>query len=231
MKSIRKTGFVVLAMLGVLGGCSGTTEAERYYPLADGRRWSYVMIIRNGTEPDARTLETSSTVTNLPALRFAGKKVTPQQTEAFGQSQVRLIHASADGVAEVATQTDPTAQPVARVPPNEVLRSPLQVGRSWPSTWQSNQFAQTTLVPMTKTVARTDGRITLPAGEFGDCLVLSIEGHGPVNAPEGPVNVTVEGEEWFAPGVGLVRGSFREEVAGRPENATRVDLDLADFGG
>ncbi|QNT68554.1 hypothetical protein [Defluviicoccus vanus] len=82
---------------------------------------------------------------------------------------------------------------------------------------------------MTKTVARTDGKISLPAGEFEGCLVLSIQGHGQVTAPSGPVEVTVEGEEWFSPGVGLIKGSFREDVAGQPDNATRVDVNLASF--
>lgn len=227
--SAKKIGAAGLVALSVLSGCGGSTEAERFYPLAEGRSWSYVMTFRNGTEPDARTIETHSKVTNLASQRFDGQSVTPQRNEAMGGAQVRLIRASSEGIAEVATQSDPTATPVPRVPPNGVLRTPLQVGNAWQATWQSSQFAQTTLLPMTKTVSRTDGTITLPAGEFANCLVLSIKGQGPVRAPEGPVEVTVEGEEWFAPDVGMIRGSFREEVDGRPENATRVDLDLAEF--
>lgn len=220
---------VVLGLLGLVGACGSGTEVETFYPLTSGRNWSYVLLLRQGTEADARTVETSSRVTNLPPQTFQAATVTPQQTQAFGQTQVRLIRANAEGVAEVAMQPDPAGSPLPRVPPNYILRLPLQMGASWQSTWQSNQFSQTTLIPMTKTVARTDGKISLPAGEFEGCLVLSIQGHGQVTAPSGPVEVTVEGEEWFSPGVGLIKGSFREDVAGQPDNATRIDINLASF--
>jgi hypothetical protein len=203
---VGRFGVAALVALFTVTSCGGSTEAERFYPLAEGRTWSYVMIVRNGTEPDARTIETHSKVTNLATLSFEGQTVTPQRKEAFGGTQLRLIRASAEGITEVATQAGATAKPVPRVPPDPVLRTPLQVGTSWQATWQSGQFAQTTLLPMTKTIARTDGTITLPAGEFANCLVLSIRGQGAVSAPDGPVEVTVEGEEWFAPDVGMIRG-------------------------
>jgi hypothetical protein len=220
---------VAIGLFGIVGGCAANDKAELYYPLAAGRIWTYAMRIRQGAEPDARTVESSSTVTNLPAGMFDGRPVTPQQTLAFGQTQTRLIRVSTEGVAEVATQPEPPAKAIPRIPPNDVLRLPLQVGAHWQSTWQSNQLARTTLVPMTKTVARVDGRITLPAGEFDHCLVVSIHGGGPVTAPGESVDVVVDGEEWFAPGVGLIRGSFREVVQGRPGNATRVELELTSF--
>jgi hypothetical protein len=225
----RTVGAAVIGLLGLVGGCAGDDKAELYYPLAAGRTWTYAMRIRQGVESDARTVEASSTVTNLPAGTFDGSAVTPQQTLAFGQTQTRLMRVSTEGVAEVATQPEPPAKAIPRIPPNVVLRRPLQVGAHWQSTWQSNQLARTTLVPMTKTVTRVDGRITLPAGEFDRCLVVSIHGGGPVTAPGESVDVVVDGEEWFAPGVGLIRGSFREEVQGRPGNATRVELELTSF--
>jgi hypothetical protein len=129
----------------------------------------------------------------------------------------------------VATRPDPAASLIKRDPPNYVLKLPLNVGESWQATWQSNQFAQTTLIPMTKTVAENDGKISVPAGEFDDLLLVRIDGHGPVIGPGGPVDVRVVGEEWFKPEVGLIRGSFREEVRDYPENATRIELDLIEY--
>lgn len=225
----RGIGICAVATVGLLAACAGNKGAELYFPLAQGRSWSYVMLVRAGSEPDDRTFETSRRVTNLPQQRFEGTSVTPQRIEAFGQTQVRLIDVSADAVSELATQVSQADKPSARVPPNIILRFPLAVSASWATSWQSSQFAQTTLIPLTKTVVRTDGKVSLSAGEFNDCLELSSEGQGSVSAPEGPVRVTVEGREWFAPGVGLVRSSFREEVEDRPDAATRVDLELAEF--
>ena len=226
----RTLGAAAIGLLGFVGGCATDNRAELYYPLAAGRTWTYVMRIRQGTDPEARPVAVDSRVTNLPAATFDGRVVTPQQTLAFGRTQTRLITASETGVAEIATQPDPAGLPIPRVPPNDVLRLPLQVGTSWQSTWQSSQLAQTTLIPMTKTVARIDGRIALPAGVFDRCLVVSIRGRGQVTTASESIEITVEGEEWFSPDVGLVRGSFREEVDGRPADTTRVDLELASYG-
>ncbi|NJO56097.1 MAG: hypothetical protein HC834_06825 [Rhodospirillales bacterium] len=154
----------ILAALVVLavGGCESRNEALSFYPLTTGAVWNYRMIIREGTEPEARTLQTSSTVVNLKQVSFDGSTVTPQQTSAFGQAQNRLIQVFDDGVAEVAVQPDPDAAPIPRTPPNYVIKMPLRVGSTWTSSWQSNQFEQTTLIPITKTVAMTDGTIRVP---------------------------------------------------------------------
>lgn len=225
----RGVGMVAVVAVGLLGACTGNTEAERFYPLTPGRTWSYVMLVRTGSEPDERTIETSRRVTNLQRQWFDGALVTPQRVDAFGQAQMQLIEVSADAVTEVGTQTSPTDKPGTLVPPNVMMKFPLEVSASWATTWQSSQFAQTTLIPITKTVVRTDGVVSLPAGEFKDCVELSSEGRGSLTAPEGPVAVTVFGREWFAPDIGLVRSSFREEVEARPENATRVDFELSEF--
>lgn len=225
----RVMGILAFALLAVIAGCERADEADRFYPLGPGRSWSYTMLIRQGDAPEARTLETSSKVTNLAATSFDTATVTPQETQSFGQRQIRLMRASDEGVVELASQPNTDSQPIRREPPNFVLRAPLSVGHAWQSTWQSAQFAQMTLIPMTKTVARHDGVITVPAGKFENCLVLTIEGKGLVTAPEGPVQVNVEGEEWFSPGVGLIKGAFRETVEGHPENATQVEVNLNAF--
>ena len=227
----------ILAVCFFLGvaGCSSPTKtetyypAETYYPLAADRTWSYRMVVHQGNEADAPpTLTNTNKVTNLPPQRFEGIAVTPQQSDVSGQRSNRLIAVVDDGIAEVATQPDLEASPIPRRPPNYVLKEPLKVGESWQAAWQSNQFAQTTLIPMTKTVALNDGKISVPAGEFDGLLLLRIDGHGPVNGPGGLVDVRVVGEEWFKPEVGLIRGSFREEVRDYPDNATRIDLDLTE---
>jgi hypothetical protein len=227
----RKAGVGIVAVCFFLGvsGCSRPDEADTYYPLAAGRTWSYRMVLHQGNEADARSTQTSSKVTNLPPQRFEGSTVTPQQSEVSGQQSNRLIAAVNDGIAEMATQPDLQASPIPRRPPNYVLKLPLKMGESWQATWQSNQFGHTTPITMTKTVALNDGKISVPAGEFDGLLLLRIDGHGPVSGPGGPVDVRVVGEEWFKRKIGLIRGSFREEVRGYPDNASGVDLDLTEY--
>jgi hypothetical protein len=66
----------------------------------------------------------------------------------------------------------------------------------------------------------------VPAGRIANCVKVVIGGGGEIPTAPGPVSVRVTGEEWFAPGVGFVKGIFREDVAGFPQNATRIEVTL-----
>ena len=144
--------------------------------------------------------------------------MVPQRSEAFGAARVRLIRDDRESVAEVGELTGDAGAFVAREPVNWIIRRPLTPGASWSSTWETTQSRSPTLMPMQKTVRTTDGSIEVAAGRFDGCLGLAIAGGGTVaTGPERDVeeDVVVSGEEWFAPDVGLVRASFREDVAGR----------------
>lgn len=197
--------------------------AERYYPLDAGRSWTYAMAIRPaGGEP----LTAVSVVTNLPRRSVAGQTVTPQATEAFGQSRLRFISADERAVVEIADQDAGASEPQIRRPANTILKMPLSVGAAWETTWETNQFGRRALLPMTKTVESTDRPCTAGTRTFEDCLHLRLTGSGPVTAGERLAIVDVAGEEWFVPAVGYVRGVFAESVRGLPQNDVRVEVTL-----
>lgn len=143
-------------------------------------------------------------------------------------ARIQLIRNDGESVAEVGEAIDPAGPAIAREPVNLIIRRPLTVGASWSSTWETMRSGSSTLLPMQKTVTATDGSIDLAAGWLDGCLGLGLAGGGTVTTGEGPLEVIVTGEEWFARDVGLVRAIFREDVPGRPEAATRVAMVLVD---
>jgi hypothetical protein len=212
-------------ILGLLAVAACDTAPALYYPLGEGRQWEYRLAIWQG-DAAAPAVETPNRVANLALQELAGRTVTPQRAEAFGQVRVRFLAQDREGVFELAEQADPQAAPVLRDPVNYVVKRPLAAGTLWSSVWQSNQSGAVTLVPTTKTIAARDETVVVPAGRFSGCIKVAIRGAGEIPTAPGPTAIRVTGEEWFAPGVGFVRGIFREDVAGLPQNATRIEVTL-----
>jgi hypothetical protein len=197
--------------------------SERYYPLDAGRSWTYAMTIQPASGQAATA---TSLVTNLSERTVAGRTVTPQQAEAFDQRRLRFISVDDRGVVEIADQDSNASEPQIKSPPNSILKTPIAVGATWETTWETNQFGKRTLLPMTKKIESTEGPCTVPAGTFSNCLHLRLTGSGPVSADDGSAIVDVDGEEWFAPSVGYVRGIFMESVRGLPQNGLRIEVAL-----
>ena len=200
-------------------------QAKSYYPLDVGRSWTYAMSIQPAS---GQAVRVSSEVTNLPERRVAGQTVTPQATEALDQRRLRFIRADESGVAEIADQDGNAAEPQIKRLPNTILKMPLTVGAVWKTTWETNQFGQRTLLPVTKRVESTARPCTAGTTTFHDCLHLRLTGSGPVRADDRSATVDVAGEEWFVPALGYVRGLFAESVRGLPQNDVRVEVTLTD---
>jgi hypothetical protein len=127
-------------------------------------------------------------------------------------------------VFELAQQVADGAPIVPRESPNYVLKQPLQAGTQWSSIWQSAQPSGPFVFPITKTIAATDEVITVPAGGFRGCVRIEIAGSA--SLPDSGATLRVQGREWYAPGVGYVKGSFQEEVVGAPERGTEIRFAL-----
>ncbi len=199
--------------------------ADRYYPLEAGRTWTYAMVIQPAR---GQTTTADTHVTNLNERTVAGQTVTPQDTEAFGQRRLHFISVDDRGVVEIADQDTAAPEPRIKSPPNTILKMPITVGAAWDTTWETNQLGTRTLLPMTKKVESIDRPCTTVAGTFSTCLHLRLIGSGLVRAGEESAVVDVAGDEWFAPGVGYIRGVFEESVRGRPQNGLHVEVSLTD---
>lgn len=217
-----------LALLLLLAPSACSSAPETYYPLESARIWTYAVTIRQGDGPPASG---QSRIVNLPSRQLAGRAATPQQADMFGRRSLRFLVDDGDAVSEIAEQSATDGEPRFATPFNVILRAPLTPGASWTAIWQSNQFGRRTALPMTKTVTRRDATVTVPAGTFESCVELDLAGSGQVATADGTFVIDIAGTEWFAPGIGYVRGTFVETIPGRPENAVRVEVALIETGG
>lgn len=207
----------------VLAVAACAAPSKSYYPLEARRTWTYAMSIQPAA---GEAIAADSRVTNLEERRVAEQIVTPQATEAFGQRRLRFISSGDRRIAEIAEQLDGAPEPRIKSPANTILEMPLTVDAAWETTWETNQFGQRTLLPITKTVESIDQPCTVASRTFGECLHLRLTGSGQVKAGERSATVDLAGEEWFVPGVGYVKGLFAEHVRGLPQNDVRVEVTL-----
>lgn len=193
----RVSALVALISLPpVWTGCSRSNND--YFPLTAGH-WQYYQVdtsIRG--EPHQQRL----TIANL---RTDGNSVIQQ----IGNLR-RTVKPSADGIV---TQKNPNSAI------NVLLPSKLVVGTQWSvaSTLQlieSRTFSAEDKIVGKKFPVRLQAEITglndvidTPAARFPHCLHVAFKGATTVRADRGHalVDVKVEHDEWYAPGVGLVR--------------------------
>ena len=85
-----------------------------------------------------------------------------------------------------------------------------------------------TLVNGYNAVEHTAASVVVPAGRFDECLLVS--GHGTTTADVGNylgrTEIKVSTEDWFAPGVGLVKSIRTELTSSDALNFGRLSMEL-----
>ena len=217
--------FAAVAALvsALLSSCQD--DLARYYPLETGLAWHYRVTLTQDREVTPATAD----VVNLQPTNVLGRTGVPQQSEMFGQNLVRYLAKDERGIFEFAQQqAGRGVTPVGNGTPNYVLRVPLAEGTTWPSTWQSTRDGRRMSFPTVKTIVRTDETVMVPAGTFSDCIRLKITGKGQANLASGPATIEVQGDEWYAPDIGFIKGIFRETL-NSGEAPVELAMDLASF--
>lgn len=186
--------FGVFCLSLSLAACS--QEPTRYYPLTQGRTWTYQLSIKTagGQEGDA-TLK----VTNLAARKLRGRTVTPQKAKMQfrGEAHFEFDYMAQDrnGIYTYAEQSPRDVEPQVKTRREYTLKLPIKVGTSWSS---SVDAPGANTVPGKATIEGVGETVDVPAGTFNGCVKVHI-----VGAAKG-----TSGDEqylWFAPSVGLIK--------------------------
>jgi hypothetical protein len=226
----RAAAALAAAGLGLGLGLAACGDRESdYFPLRPGWTWEY----RVATDIQSVGKQVSKTLVNdRPRTELDGKRVVPRIAQ---DGRVYYYAALAEGVALVATREDRLISPA---PPGEyVLKYPLEKGATWQVASRTHLLRRQvftrgvrnviidTPIDLTYTVEALDDTVTVPAGTFRRCLRLHAEGTRKVDLGGGigQVVLTVTSDEWFAPGVGLVKLVRSEDSApASPVNGTMV---------
>jgi len=197
-----------LLLIGV-AGCTDSTTG--FYPLDAGLWWYY----RTETTILEDKREQRFLVANLGRGEYMGEKVYLQRQSAGRELYFQL---TSRGVERVGTRVGVGESPTLESP-TLVLSADLELASSWTTTSrlalvESRTFARQDKlrnvnlpVDLTMTVASIDETTSVPAGTFKSCIRLDGKGGRTVRIDRGNASatVTVILQEWYAPGIGLIK--------------------------
>lgn len=205
------TSRLVLATLALLvgWGCSRPPVENRFVPLGEGRTWRYKVTPRRVLDGDELLLD----VTNLRARELKGRFVTPQRYELDGHPSIQFLGVDHQGVYRWATQVPETAEPKFESDSAYYLMYPLEPGKTWEEEAQTVFLPDPVRLTLKSRIESTGETVSVPAGDFADCVKVRAEGSTRIKLPEsnsrfGIVSVTYE--TWYAPDVGMVKSDAEE---------------------
>jgi hypothetical protein len=206
------------AALLAVSGC-GKPAAEGLFPLESGHRWTYE--VRSEWENNTQERETR-VITTLGTESLEDGSAWRRRSDSGVDYWLR---SDETGIYRVATKTDLEEAPKPDKPPRFVLKAPLVVGTSWPSSTTTYLLRRRQefppeirhshpSIPMNFVIEAVGETVQVQAGQFKDCV--RVKGTASLRLFADPVvgwrDMPLTTLEWYCPGVGLVKVR-REEPA------------------
>lgn len=218
-----------------LAGCA--PSGGSYYPLDAGRWWNYAVHETILDEPrQSRYLLQNAGI--APGLDGS---VYLQVSQAKSADFLRRRGA---GVERIASLRPGMRGPQPDEKPRVVLPEVIAVGAHWEvrstlALAESRTFEprdriipRRLAVTLSKTIAADGVEVAVAAGRFAHCLL--VEGRGEASVPadrgNGSARIEVEVQEWYAPGVGLVKLERRETTDSTFFKPGQQSWELLDYG-
>lgn len=233
---------LVLMTVWSLSACQGSASGlEAWFPLAEGRSWTYTVRSEPEGEID-KPSQTRLTLSNLGLHQVDGLEGGPAFKRRSSEGMDYFLRQDIAGTYRVGSRSELrdtiTLDPI----PRTVLKWPLQVG----STWQAStttyllkrraEFPREVRhshpeIPMTYTVEALDASVQTPAGPFSGCA--QVRGEAKLRLFVDPVqgwrDVPLVTNEWYCPGVGLVKLTREERAASGFLTGGLITLELNEW--
>lgn len=195
-----------------LSSCSKKPVGSEYFPLNKGITWTYDLKIQYTNEKEV--VDRQLIITNLGLEKFGEKSYYVRRTS----SNIDYYHNfDEQGLYREGLRTIVETKPRLDRERRYVLKQPLEIGTEWreisrpilmlrvyPYRVKVGKDAQ---VPMSYRIESLSETVTVPAGTFNNCIKVVAEGVFKIytDAVNGETEIPVRQEEWYAPGVGLVK--------------------------
>lgn len=239
MRKLLAFAFLAL-LLHALLACQGRSDAEDYFPLEAGRRWTYRVQTQldDGSPPEQELLRIETRgAQRLPALGDAEAWLR------HGDAGVDYwLRRDSSGIYRVASKSLVDEEPQPDKPVRYVLKAPFVVGSSWQADttsyllMRSNEFPREIRhlhprILMSYQISAIAVELNTPAGRFKNCLVVS--GLATVRLYADPAtgwrDQPLRSKEWYCPGVGLARLERSEPAHGGFLRGGERMLELESF--
>lgn len=232
------SGAIVGLMVGlaaVLSGCGDSSPGEpSYFPLNKGWQWTYKLT----TDTIAGVKTSEFVVTNQGAVKVGDNDKIMERRNSFGNSYYFVTTPTA--ITRVASKNalDPAPRPDIEELPRHVMPLPPKEGATWltltslfllvkPMDFpQEMKYGRP--MPMTFEIESIDETVTVPAGTFNKCIVIT--GQRTLRLMSDPVegmqNIPINQKEWYCPNVGMVKFVRAEIIKGRWISGGTFSLEL-----
>ncbi len=208
--------YSLFIFLLVITGCENKDNSS-YFRLDKGPLWHYSIVIETPSDKQTK----SYSVYNIGRKTIDGKSYAVRHTS---HGTDYYFTEDSTGVFRVGKGTSIGVQTRWDTPIRTVLKYPLEKDIKWQVNThpyvlkrlmpQIESLKKSFTLPMLYTITSTNETITVPAGKFERCVkvVGSADLELFVNPLRGYVIVPFTSEEWYAPGVGLVKMTRQEEL-------------------
>ncbi|HXH04594.1 MAG TPA: hypothetical protein VNN09_14925 [Candidatus Competibacteraceae bacterium] len=193
-----------------LSGCASVAavDSTRYFPLASGLQWRYQV-----SRTDRPGLFTDLTVASLATELHDGQPLQIRRGSSgreylFGRDDWGIYRAGWREAADFELRWEEARR--------YVLPDPLTPRQQW-------RRAPAISGELLYTVESLEDTVRVPAGAFRRCL--RVRGTGVLPAPAGPVEVLTQ--EWYAPGIGLIKLRRRERA--HTTTPSEMLIELVEF--
>ncbi|MCP4595449.1 hypothetical protein [Neptuniibacter sp.] len=229
MRSDMRSGvksLLVLILLGALSACQSDIPENDYFPLHKGVVWHYEVTNQWADQVDIEQFS----ITNLGPVQMSGDYADqPVSVRRSSDGTDYYILQDDTGSHRIGKRTVVELKPVIDKAERKILPgyADLEEGRFW--TLESQPFIlrgtgfhslpdpSLKKFTMTNEITEVDATVTVPAGTFSGCVVITGVGIISIYADPrlGYQDIEIVQTEWYAPGVGLVK-LLREEPMDLP---------------
>lgn len=220
MKRVYEASLLAASLL--LGCSPSPPQSDVYFPLEAGRQWEYQSTLRNPLQTHHSVLR----IENMGLVSDPFQEDTQAYLRRTSHGMRYWLVRDAAGVRRVASQGVAQPGPVADLHPRWVVPAQEAMDQEWmvPSRPYALERAEpfrerfyadpSAQFPLYFRVVSRSVTVDVPAGRFDHCWKIEAQGELAVHADPriGVSVVPVTQEEWYAPGVGLVKLLRRETL-------------------
>lgn len=236
MNLVLPTLSAALATAGLLLAGCGKTSSPTYFPLENGRHWTYELSEANPLGSRTERVE----------MRNAGSRERNGETYYLRRSTVGTeywLKLDDRNIVRTGLRTAVEFEPRDDTLPHTVIPIEPKLGDTWENASQPfileratpfrERFLHHDSVRFTllMKVTSVSEDVTVPAGTFKNCL--KVEGDAAINVLADPrigaSEVIVHHTEWYAPGVGLIKLERKEPLETTQIVGGEVTMELLDY--